>query len=223
MLRAVVRRAPRLRLRAGDPRARLLRWRSEISKCAPPRLLEEVHRLLRGGASRRSFELSGRDRRARRAVAAGSRGLARRLWRADHRAAGRECKPPRGRRSRGSSTTKEDPAEHDPDDPDEEPGSLPVHRRARSRGAAAEPEVELDQEEREWHRVWADDPPSRPAQAAPVKLSFLGGGELFRQAPRARVGRPPSARCRRRRRSRSFECGRVRRARRAVRPLCERR
>jgi poly(A) polymerase len=35
----------------------LLRWRGEISKCAPPRLLEEVHRLMRGGAARRSFEL----------------------------------------------------------------------------------------------------------------------------------------------------------------------
>src|SRR3569623_923698 len=35
----------------------LLRWRSEISKCAPPRLLEEMHRLLRGGAARRSIEL----------------------------------------------------------------------------------------------------------------------------------------------------------------------
>ena len=28
----------------------LLRWRGEISKCAPPRLLEEIHRLMRGGA-----------------------------------------------------------------------------------------------------------------------------------------------------------------------------
>src|SRR6185503_18798211 len=35
----------------------LLRWRGEISKCAPPRLLEEIHRLMRGGACRRSFEL----------------------------------------------------------------------------------------------------------------------------------------------------------------------
>src|ERR1043165_1530431 len=35
----------------------LLRWRGEISKCAPPRLLEEIHRLMRGGAARRSFEL----------------------------------------------------------------------------------------------------------------------------------------------------------------------
>src|SRR5258706_1838515 len=35
----------------------VLRWRGEISKCSPPRLLEEMHRLLRGGAARRSFEL----------------------------------------------------------------------------------------------------------------------------------------------------------------------
>jgi poly(A) polymerase len=35
----------------------LLAQRSEIIKCAPPRLLEEVYRLLRGGAARRSMEL----------------------------------------------------------------------------------------------------------------------------------------------------------------------
>lgn len=35
----------------------LLSQRSEIIKCAPPRLLEEVYRLLRGGAARRSMEL----------------------------------------------------------------------------------------------------------------------------------------------------------------------
>ncbi len=35
----------------------LLRWRGEISKCAPPRVLEEIFRCLRGGAARRSFEL----------------------------------------------------------------------------------------------------------------------------------------------------------------------
>ncbi len=35
----------------------LLRWRGEISKCAPPRVLEEIFRSLRGGAARRSFEL----------------------------------------------------------------------------------------------------------------------------------------------------------------------
>ena len=35
----------------------LVRWRNEIRKCAPPRVLEEAYRLLRGGAAHRSFEL----------------------------------------------------------------------------------------------------------------------------------------------------------------------
>src|SRR5687767_9611533 len=35
----------------------LVRWRGEIRKCAPPRVLEEAYRLLRGGAARRSMEL----------------------------------------------------------------------------------------------------------------------------------------------------------------------
>ncbi len=35
----------------------LLRWRDEIRKAAPPRVLEEIYRLLRGGAARRSMEL----------------------------------------------------------------------------------------------------------------------------------------------------------------------
>src|SRR5687767_4899928 len=37
--------------------AALLRQRGEIRKCAPPRVIEEIYRLLRGGASRRSLEL----------------------------------------------------------------------------------------------------------------------------------------------------------------------
>src|SRR5688572_15429030 len=35
----------------------LVRWRHEIRKCPPPRVLEEVYRLLRGGAARRSMEI----------------------------------------------------------------------------------------------------------------------------------------------------------------------
>lgn len=35
----------------------ILRHRVEISKCAPPRVAEELYRLLRGGAARRSMEL----------------------------------------------------------------------------------------------------------------------------------------------------------------------
>jgi poly(A) polymerase len=35
----------------------ILDHKGEIAKCAPPRVLEEIYRLLRGGAARRSFEL----------------------------------------------------------------------------------------------------------------------------------------------------------------------
>ena len=42
-----------------DPQAWLAirTHQGELSKCAPPRLLEEIYRLMRGGAARRSFEL----------------------------------------------------------------------------------------------------------------------------------------------------------------------
>lgn len=57
MLRAV-KFAARLGLEI-EPRTyqALLRHRQEVSKCSPPRVIEEVYRLLRGGAARRSFEL----------------------------------------------------------------------------------------------------------------------------------------------------------------------
>src|SRR5688572_27311862 len=35
----------------------LVRWRNEIRKCAPPRVLEEFYRFARGGAARRSMEI----------------------------------------------------------------------------------------------------------------------------------------------------------------------
>src|SRR5262249_25388070 len=37
--------------------AAMLAHKGEIPKCAPPRILEELYRLLRGGAARRSVEL----------------------------------------------------------------------------------------------------------------------------------------------------------------------
>ncbi|MEO6952412.1 MAG: polynucleotide adenylyltransferase PcnB [Polyangia bacterium] len=40
-----------------DAYAAILAHRGEIAKCAPPRVLEEVYRLMRGGAARRSLEL----------------------------------------------------------------------------------------------------------------------------------------------------------------------
>ena len=148
----------------------LLRWRSEISKCAPPRLLEEMHRLLRGGAARRSFELMVETG----VLAVLSPYLAGLL-----EGAGAPTTAPVLADTVPRSTIArieyedEDPAETDVDDPDE-----PVED-----PADAEPEEpeEIDTEEQEWHRVWADDPPARAAHAAPVKLSFLQGAELVKR------------------------------------------
>ena len=151
----------------------LLRWRSEISKCAPPRLLEEMHRLLRGGAARRSFELMVETG----VLAVLSPYLAGLLEGPGSPATA----PPIAQAAPRPTVPRveydeEDPAEHDPDDPAEEPGSLPGNGVAE---AVPEPELEeLDSEEREWHRVWADEPPARPAHAAHVKLSFLPAAEI---------------------------------------------
>jgi hypothetical protein len=70
---------------------------------------------------------------------------------------------------------EDDPAERDPDDPEEEEGSLPGNGVPEAEPLANE----LDDEELEWHRVWADEPPTRPAHAAQVRLSFVHGAELI--------------------------------------------
>src|SRR5690242_8687425 len=102
----------------------LLRWRGEISKCAPPRLLEEIHRLLRGGAARRSFELLVETG----VLAVLSPYLAGLLEGAGAPATA----PPVATTAPKPTVARieyddEDPAEHDPDDPDEEEGSLPIN------------------------------------------------------------------------------------------------
>jgi poly(A) polymerase len=155
----------------------LLRWRSEISKCAPPRLLEEVHRLLRGGAARRSFELLVETG----VLAVLSPYLAGLL----EGPGAPTTAPPIADTAPKPTVPRveyddEDPAEHDPDDPDEEEGSLPVNGEPEAvpEGAAEE---ELDDDEREWHRVWADEPPARPAHAMTVKLSFMAAPELTKR------------------------------------------
>jgi poly(A) polymerase len=153
----------------------LLRWRSEISKCAPPRLLEEVHRLLRGGAARRSFELMVETG----VLAVLSPYLAGLL-----EGEGAPTTPPPIATTAPRPTVArieyedEDPAEHDIDDPEEEEGSLPINGEPEAIEAEAE---ELDDDEREWHRVWADEPPARPAHAAAIKLSFLPPPELAKR------------------------------------------
>jgi len=157
----------------------LLRWRSEISKCAPPRLLEEMHRLLRGGAARRSFELMVETG----VLAVLSPYLAGLL-----EGPGAPATPPPIADTAPRPTVArveyddEDPAEHDPDDPDEEEGSLPVNGEPEAEPAEAQDEAEeLDDDEREWHRVWADEPPARPAHAMAIKLSFLSAPEMAKR------------------------------------------
>ncbi len=166
----------------------MLRWRGEISKCAPPRLLEEVHRLIRGGAARRSFELMVEAG----VLAVMSPYLAGLL---EGNGAPTVAPPitqtvPRPTVAR-IEYLDEDPAEHDPDDPDELERMAQAAAQADGRAAPAngdddgdedEDEDDLDAEERAWHQVWAEEPLARPVAATPVRLSFLPGGpELVRR------------------------------------------
>lgn len=167
----------------------LLRWRGEISKCAPPRLLEEIHRLLRGGAARRSFELLVETG----GLAVLSPHLAGLLEGPGAPAVAPAITTqtvPRPTVAR-IEYVDEDPAEHDPDDPDEldrMAQAAAAHDKAHVAPAEDEEEddedldEDLDAEEQAWHQVWADEPIARPAAAAPVRLSFvLAGSELVRR------------------------------------------
>src|SRR5512146_686224 len=101
----------------------LLRWRSEISKCAPPRILEEMHRLLRGGAARRSFELMVETG----VLAVLSPYLAGLLEGPGSPATPPSLSDAAPRLSVPRVEYVDDyPAEYDPDDPEEEPFSLPA-------------------------------------------------------------------------------------------------
>jgi tRNA nucleotidyltransferase/poly(A) polymerase len=153
----------------------LLRWRGEISKCAPPRLLEEIHRLMRGGAARRSFELLVETG----VLAVLSPSLAGLL-----EGPGAPAAPPPITTLTVPRPTvprveydDEDPAEHDPDDPPEDPED------ALTDEEDGESPDELDPEEQAWHKLWADEPAVRTvAAAAPVRLSFLPAGtEMVRR------------------------------------------
>ncbi len=147
----------------------LLRWRGEVSKCAPPRLLEEMHRLMRGGACRRSFELL---------VETGVLAILSPFLAGLLEGSGAPATAPSGALMAPTSTIArieyedEDPAEHDPDDPDE-----PVED---ADAEVEDAEVDLDEEEQSWRAVWANEPSGgRKTVAAPlaaaaqVRLSFL--------------------------------------------------
>ncbi|HEX2686226.1 MAG TPA: polynucleotide adenylyltransferase PcnB [Kofleriaceae bacterium] len=169
----------------------LLRWRGEISKCAPPRLLEEIHRLMRGGAAHRSFQLL---------VETGVLSVLSPYLAGLLEGEGAPATPPPiagvlPRRTIAKiEYDDEDPAEHDPDDPPDDvetTGDETDEREADEAGEArdtgeedddAEASEALDDEEQAWHQVWADEPAPRPAAAAPVRLSFVPlGGELVRR------------------------------------------
>lgn len=153
----------------------MLRWRTEISKCAPPRLLEEVHRLLRGGAARRSFELMV-ETNVLSVLSPHIAGLL-------EGAGAPTVSPPVLDAIPRSTVARveyddEDPAEHDPDDPDDPDDARVAAAFDDDDDADADTDLELDPEEQNWHRVWADDSPPRPVRARAVELSFLSDDEL---------------------------------------------
>jgi hypothetical protein len=74
----------------------------------------------------------------------------------------------------------DDPAEHDPDDPDEpeDDASEEGEGEGEAEGEGdADADDTLDDEERAWHRVWADEPAALRPTAAPVRLSFVAPGK----------------------------------------------
>lgn len=153
----------------------LLRWRGEISKCSPPRLLEEIHRLMRGGACRRSFELL---------VETGTLAVLSPYLAGLLEGPGAPAiAPPVGPTAPRSTVARveyddDDPAEHDPDDPpeDDEDEEEEAEGDEAAEGGEGEEADQLDPEEQAWHRVWADEPAVRPATAASIRLSFLDPG-----------------------------------------------
>ena len=171
----------------------MLRWRGEISKCAPPRLLEEMHRLIRGGAARRSFELM---------VETGVMAVLSPYLAGLREGDGAPTIAPPVTMTISLPTipmleyVDEDPAEHDPDDPDELERMAKAAAKAEGRATTENPELaddeddedddldlELDAEEQAWHQVWADEPIARPPAAAQhVRLSFApSGGDLVQR------------------------------------------
>jgi poly(A) polymerase len=189
----------------------LVRWRHEIRKCPPPRVLEEVFRLLRGGAARRSMELlveSG-------LLAALSPALATLF---EGTGAPVQALSPTGEIPRSSIKQEayangdageddddddegeddEDAAAGDGDDGDDDDGdTLDEQLSADDTGAAddsadTEEPSPLDPEEQEWHRLWADDSPlprgqhvhGHPPPAA-VSLAARDAGEIATRRKRA--------------------------------------
>lgn len=145
----------------------LLRWRGEISKCAPPRVLEEIYRLLRGGAARRSFELL---------VETGTLSVMSPHLAGLMEGEGAPINGVRIDEAPGKATVARveydelDPAERDVDDP-----AVPLEGVVDDEEEEAA-ERELDEEEQAWRRVWFEDQP-RLAPAAPTPVRITGVNE----------------------------------------------
>jgi hypothetical protein len=145
----------------------LVRWRGEIRKCAPPRVLEEVYRLLRGGAAHRSIEVL---------IETATLEILSPQLSALFEGPGApvstnpmlaQSVPPRTPRSHRDGDHAE-AGDGDDDDDDDTVELLAVPD-----DDVVPPDV-LDPEEAAWHRVWADEHPhAGTTHRAPLRLSFI--------------------------------------------------
>jgi tRNA nucleotidyltransferase/poly(A) polymerase len=167
----------------------LLRWRGEISKCAPPRVLEEIYRVLRGGAARRSFELLVETD----VLAVMSPQLA-----ALVQGSGAAVKPTefsvtpslvRSKVKRSENEFGEAVNETDEDAESQsafgfqDPGDMFPDQHVDLPDLA--PTGSLDDEERAWHRVWADAPRTASvSKPRNLRLSFMRDADAVTTARR---------------------------------------
>lgn len=184
----------------------LLRWRGEVFKCAPPRLLEELYRLLRGGAARRSFELLVQTDLLRVLsphLAALLSGPGAPVSAMDITVAPMAANTPRIRRSESEFGEPDLVVDADRDDDrhlaanamaqnaltdlfpnDHFDGDLEQSLDTHGGFGSAEPE--LDDEERAWHAVWAEPPRSlsyRATTPSPFAQTHLPPLPKFDIAP----------------------------------------
>jgi tRNA nucleotidyltransferase/poly(A) polymerase len=168
----------------------MLRWRHEISKCAPPRILEELYRMLRGGAARRSFELLvSTDTLAVMSpqLAGLMQGVGAPVQPSNNTNALPNAMPSSRRpvrRSESEFDNRVDDDESSETDDDvhsafgfEEAGDLFPGESLQLPDLDGPDQLPLDSEEQSWHRVWADAPPTvsraRRSMPANLRLSFL--------------------------------------------------
>ncbi|MCA9677312.1 MAG: polynucleotide adenylyltransferase PcnB, partial [Myxococcales bacterium] len=145
----------------------LVRWRHEISKCAAPRVLEEVYRLLRGGAARRSMELL---------VETGTLEVLSPQLASLLEGAGAPASPnpllaasePGARLVRALPSDADDAGDDDEDDEDDVGDEDDVVD-----GAPAALARDLDEEEAAWHRVWAEEVIPALGERPQLRLSFV--------------------------------------------------